>query len=83
METAQRRSSMVAMNVASLPSNRISVITLVACCVVFTVKPLGAFWLSGETASAIAWAVSSSSYSRVRFASKFLAFQLLADQFVG
>ncbi len=83
MEAPSSRSSIVAMKVASLPSNSTSETTAFLTSWVFTVKPSGADELSGETAEATAAAVSAFSYSSVIVALKFLAPKLLADQDVG
>ncbi len=48
------KSSIVAIKVGSLPSKRMSVMTLVPSCVVCTVNPAGVSKLSGPTASATA-----------------------------
>ena len=74
---------MVAINVTSLPSNTISVVTTAFSCLLFTVNPVGAVQLSGEIASRTAWAVSASSYSSLIIACNFFAFELFSDEVVG
>ncbi len=73
---------MVAVKVASFPSQIICVTTFLSSLTVFTNKPAGALKLSGETALATASAVFTSAYSSVIVASKLLALQLSSNQFV-
>jgi len=73
VEALKSRSSIVAVKVASLPSQWIWVITLLFSLVVLTFSPIGVLKLSGEIALATACAVRSSLYSSVIVASKFLA----------
>ena len=82
VDAQKSRSSIVAVKVASLPSHSISVITLLLSRTVLTWSPTGVLKLSGETASAMAFAVFSSLYSSVIVACKFLTFQLSPNQFV-
>ena len=83
MDTASRRSSIVAMNVANLPSKSTSVVTALPSWRVFTVNPSGAALLSGATACVTAAAMAWSGYSNRIFAwSKFFASQLSAHEFV-
>lgn len=78
VDALSSKSSIVAIKVASLSSNFMSVVTLLLSRWVFTVKPGGVLKLSGETASAIAVAVFASPYSSVTVASNALAPQLFA-----
>ena len=83
VDAASRRSSIVAMNVANLPSNRTSVITALPSWRVLTVNPSGAALLSGTTAFVTADAIAWSGYSsRIVAWSKFFASQLSANEFV-
>jgi hypothetical protein len=83
VDTLDSKSSIVAMNVANFPSALIFVTTQLFSLTVLTDKPRGVLKLSGETALAMASAVCSSRYSSVTVASKLLASQLPANQFVG
>lgn len=82
VDALNRRSSMVAVKVASLPSHSIWVITLLFSRTVLTWSPIGVLKLSGETACAIAFAVFSSLYSSVTVACKLLTLQLPTHQLV-
>ncbi len=83
VDALKSKSSMVAVNVASLPSHWILVTTFVSSLKVLTFKPIGVLKLSGEIALATASAVFSSSYSSVIVASNLLDLQLFADKFIN
>ena len=73
VEAQKSRSSIVAVKVANVPSQKIVVITLQLSLIVVIFSPFGVFMLSGETALATASAVLVSGYSRVIVACKYLA----------
>lgn len=77
VEAQKSKSSMVAMRVGSLLFSWICVVTLLLFCVVVMVRPLGALWLSGDMAFAMAAAVLGFWYSRVIVASNFFSSKLL------
>ena len=74
---------MVAVKVASLQLQSISVTTLLLSRVVFTFNPIGVLKLSGETASATACAVFLSLYSSVIVACKLFTLQLPTHQLIS
>ena len=76
VDALQSKSSIVAMKVESFPSHSIWVITLLFSLIVLTLSPTGVLKLSGETASAMAFAVFWSLYSSVTVASKLLTLKL-------
>lgn len=82
VDTQKSKSSMVAMNVVSLPSAVISVTTWLFFLSVLMAKLVGVLKLSGDTALATASAVFASRYSSVIVASKVFAFQLFFHEFV-
>jgi len=82
VEALKSKSSIVAINVASLHSHWIWVITFFFSLVVLTFRPIGVLKLSGEIALETALAVFSSRYSSVIAVSNFFSPQLLADKLI-
>ncbi len=82
VDTQKSKSSIVAMNVASFPSAFTSVSTPLSFLAVLMTKPAGVLKLSGETALAMASAISALPYSSVIVASNFFAFQLFSHKLV-
>lgn len=82
VETLKSKSSIVAVNVASLPLQQISETTVFFSLFVSTCKPAGAVKLSGETALAMASAFFWSAYSSLIVASKLFTLQLSPNQLI-
>ncbi len=82
VDALKSKSSMVAVNVASLLSHWIWVTTFLFSLKVLTISPSGVLKLSGEIALATASAVFSFAYSSVIVASNLLALQLFPNKFI-